>query len=145
MLIGINPLLSPDLLSILRSMGHGDEIVIADANFPGLSTAKQLVRLDGISAPDVVAAILSVMPLDSYVDAPAISMEDAANPTVIPAIVQEFQIVIDGVADCPRQIVQLERFAFYERAKSAFAIVQSGELRHFGNLIIKKGVLKSEG
>lgn len=145
MLIGINPLLSPDLLSILRSMGHGDEIVIADANYPGFSTAKQLVRLDGISAPDVVAAILSVMPLDSFVDAPAISMEDASNPTTVPEIVREFQTIIDNVADCPRQIVQLERFAFYERAKSAFAIVQTGELKHFGNLIIKKGVVQSGG
>lgn len=145
MLIGINPLLSPDLLSILRAMGHGDEIVIADANFPGFSTARQLVRLDGISAPDAIAAILSVMPLDSFVDDPAISMENASNPTELPTVVQEFQDVIDNVADCPRQISQLERFAFYERAKSAFAIVQTGELRHFGNLIIKKGVLQSGG
>lgn len=143
MLIGINPLLSPDLLSILRAMGHGDEIVIADANFPATSCTDRLVRLDGISASDVVDAVLSVMPLDTYVETAAFSMENAASPQSFPQIVEVFQKSIDNATDGTIKIKQLERFAFYEQAKQAFAIVQTGEGRHFGNLILKKGVLPS--
>lgn len=145
MLIGLDPLLSPDLLHCLRAMGHGDEIVLVDANFPANSSTSRLIRLDGILATDALQAILSVMPLDAYVDAPAISMENAAEPDVRPKIVREFQNIINATADAPREIVQEERFAFYVRAKQAYAIVQTGETRHFGNLILKKGVLPSSG
>lgn len=145
MLRGLDPILSPDLLYILRAMGHGDDIVVADANFPGTSCTKRLVRLDGIDATRAVEAILSVMPLDSYVDAAAFSMQNAADPEVFPAVVQEFQSVINSTADAPSEIQQIERFAFYEQAKTAFAVVQTGETRHFGNLILKKGVLASTG
>jgi len=141
MLRGIDPILSPDLLHILRAMGHGDEIVVADANFPAESTGARIVRLDGIEAARVVRAILSVMPLDSFVDDPALSMAPVDDPDRVPPAVAMFQAVIDRTADNPARIRPLERFAFYERAGRAFAIVQTGEGRHYGNLILKKGVL----
>jgi L-fucose mutarotase len=143
MLRGIDPILSPDLLRILRAMGHGDEIVVADANFPGEANAKRLVRLDGIDAPRVVRAVLSVMPLDSFVDDPALSMAPVDDAVRIPPVVSLFQEVIDEVADHPARIMPVERFAFYERARAAFAVVITGEGRHYGNLILKKGVLPS--
>ncbi len=141
MLRGINPLLSPELLSILRAMGHGDEIVIADANFPAETNARRLVRLDGIDAVKVTEAILSVMPLDTYVDDPAHTMAVVGDPDAVPPITTEFQNVIDNIADAPAKIVPIERFAFYERARTAFAIVATGESRIYGNLILKKGVV----
>jgi L-fucose mutarotase len=144
MLRGIDPILSPDLLRILRAMGHGDEIVIADANFPGESSARSLVRLDGIDAPRVARAVLSVMPLDSFVDDPAVSMEVVGDPQAVPPVVALFQKAIDEVADNPARIKPLERFAFYERARGAFAVIQTGERRLYGNLILKKGVLPPE-
>ncbi len=141
MLRGINTLLSPELLSILRAMGHGDEIVIADANFPAETNARRLVRLDGVDAVKVTEAILSVMPLDTYVDDPAHTMAVVGDPDAVPPIVTEFQTVIDTIADAPAKIVPIERFAFYERARTAFAIVATGEGRIYGNLILKKGVV----
>jgi L-fucose mutarotase len=141
MLRGIDPVLSPDLLMILRAMGHGDEIVIADANFPAEAIASSLVRLDGLDAPRVVRAVLGVMPLDSFVEDRALSMEVVGRSDEVPPVVALFQQVIDEVADNPAPITPLERFAFYDRARGAFAIVQTGERRHYGNLILKKGVL----
>ena len=141
MLIGLDPLLSPDLLHILRAMGHGDDIVLADANFPAASNTARLVRLDGIPATDALRAILSVMPLDAHVDDPARSMQDIAAPDALPPVVQTFQEIIDTVANTPRPIVQVERFDFYARARAAYAIVQTGEGRHFGNLLLRKGAL----
>jgi L-fucose mutarotase len=141
MLRGIDPILSPDLLRILRAMGHGDEIVIADANFPAESSARRLVRLDGLDAPRVLRAVLSVMPLDSFVDDPALSMAVVGDPDAVPPVVALFQEMVDAVADHPARIRPLERFAFYERARAAFAVVTTGEGRHYGNLILKKGVL----
>ncbi len=141
MLRGINPLLSPELLSILRAMGHGDEIVVADANFPAETNARRLVRLDGVGAVKMTEAILSVMPLDTYVDDPAHTMAVVGDPDAVPPIVSEFQAVIDTIADAPAKIVPIERFAFYERARMAFAIVVTGESRIYGNLILKKGVV----
>ena len=145
MLRGIDPILSPDLLRILRAMGHGDEIVIADANFPGESSALELVRLDGIDAVRTLRVVLSIMPLDSFVDDPAISMQIVDDPEGVPPVVAEFQTIIDTVADNPAKIRPLERFAFYERAQDAFAIIQTGERRLYGNLIVKKGVIQPEG
>jgi L-fucose mutarotase len=122
-------------------MGHGDEIVIADANFPAESSARRLVRLDGLDAPRVLRAVLSVMPLDSFVDDPALSMAVVGDPDAVPPVVALFQEMVDAVADHPARIRPLERFAFYERARAAFAVVTTGEGRHYGNLILKKGVL----
>lgn len=144
MLRGIDPILSPDLLRILRAMGHGDEIVIADANFPAESTALELVRLDGIDAVRTLHAVLSVMPLDSFVEDPVISMQMVDDPEGVPPVVVEFQKTIDTVADNPAAIRPLERFAFYERAGNAFAVIQTGERRLYGNLILKKGVIPPE-
>lgn len=143
MLIGLNPLLSPDLLYVLRAMGHGDDLVIVDGNYPAAGAGPRVIRLDGISAAAALQAILEVMPLDAFVDDPAQSMQNAAQPEEVPPVVQDFQAIIDTTADAPRAIVQIERFEFYRRAKTAFAIVQTGETQHFGNLILKKGVLPS--
>ncbi|PWJ82351.1 L-fucose mutarotase [Pseudaminobacter salicylatoxidans] len=141
MLRGIDPILSPDLLQILRAMGHGDDIVIADANFPAEAMASRLVRLDGIDAPCVLQAVLSVMPLDNFVDDPAITMQIVGESESIPPVVERFQMVIDAVADNVAKIVAVERFDFYARARQAFAVVQTGERRLYGNIILKKGVV----
>lgn len=141
MLRGVNPILSPDLLYILRAMGHGDDIVIADANFPAESMGQQVVRLDGLSATDVLEAILSVMPLDSFTESPATTMQVVDDPEATPPVVEEFQKIIETTADNPVRIATIERFTFYDRAKAAFAIVQTGERRLYGNIILKKGVI----
>ncbi|WP_373051317.1 RbsD/FucU family protein, partial [Thalassovita aquimarina] len=139
MLRGINPILSPDLLHVLRAMGHGDEIVIADANFPAHSTGARVIRLDGVLATDVLEAVLSVMPLDDFVDDPAHTMAVVGDPEAVPEIVEEFQNITNRVADAPAQLRPLERFDFYSRSRSAYAIVQTGETRLYGNIIAKKG------
>lgn len=141
MLRDIDPILSPDLLHILRAMGHGDELVIADANFPATSTGQRVTRLDGLEATRVLEAVLSVMPLDNFVPDPALTMQVVDDPNATPAVVAMFQDIINDTADHPAPIQSLERFAFYERAKEAFAIVQTGEQRLYGNIIVKKGVV----
>jgi L-fucose mutarotase len=141
MLRDIDPILSPDLLYALRAMGHGDEIVLADANFPGDSLGPTCIRADGSTASEVLQAVLSVMPLDIYVPDPALTMQVVGDPDAIPEAVADFQNIIEKTADNPAQIQTLERFAFYERAATAFAIVQTGERRLYGNIILKKGVI----
>ena len=142
MLRNIPAILSPDLLMILRAMGHGDEIVIADANFPATSMGQRVARLDGIPATEVLEAVLRIMPLDAFVDDPAQTMQVVGDPSAVPEIVARFQEIVDNEADNPAQIRTLERFAFYERAKAAYAIVQTGETRLYGNIILKKGIIK---
>ncbi len=141
MLRNIPPILSPDLLHSLRAMGHGDEIVIADANFPATALGSRCHRLDGVSATDVLDAVLRVMPLDSFVPDPALVMEVVDDPDAVPPIVAEFQAITIATADNPATLGRLERFAFYDRAKTAFAIVQTGETRLYGNILLKKGVI----
>lgn len=141
MLLNIPPILSPDLLWTLRAMGHGDDIVIADANFPATALGKRCHRLDGISASDVLKAVLMVLPLDPFVPRSALVMEVVDEPDAVPPIVAEFQSIIAATADSPVTVGKLERFDFYERARSAFAIVQTGETRLYGNIIFKKGVI----
>ena len=141
MLRGINPLLSPDLLKALRAMGHGDDIVIADANFPATSTGGRVLRLDGIPATDALEAVLQVMPLDTFVPDPAITMQVVGKATEIPPVVSTFQELINRVADHPAALSSLERHAFYERSASAFLVLQTGETRLYGNIILKKGVI----
>lgn len=141
MLRNIPSLLSPDLLWTLAAMGHGDEIVIADANFPATALAERCHRLDGLMATDVLDAVLEILPLDSFVPDPALVMEVVDDPDAVPPIAAEFQSIVTQVADNPATLGKLERFAFYERAQTAFAIVQTGEMRHYGNIILKKGVL----
>jgi L-fucose mutarotase len=142
MLRTIPPILSPDLLHALAAMGHGDDIVIADANYPAESSGLPCIRLDGISATDALEAILTLLPLDSFVPDPALVMQVVGDRDAVPDVVREFQTIIDRVADNPAKIGGLERFAFYERARSAYAVVQTGERRLYGNIILKKGVIK---
>lgn len=145
MLRGIDPLLSPELLMILRAMGHGDEIAIVDANYPATSNADWLVRLDGIDASQALAAILSVLPLDSFVDDPANGMQVVGKPDEIPPAIADFQTIVDRLAGFPVKIGRLERFGFYERAKTCFAIVATGDRRLYANIILKKGVIGADG
>ena len=140
MLKGIDPLLGPDLLALLRAMGHGDEIVIADANFPATANARRLVRLDGASGPRAAQAILSVLPLDDFVPDAAFRMEDSSAPGVIPAVCQEYAHALAAVG-YHRAIAPIERHAFYARAREAYGIVATGEPRFWGNLILKKGAI----
>jgi L-fucose mutarotase len=122
-------------------MGHGDEIVIADANFPATALGNRCHRLDGLTATDVLGAVLNVLPLDSFVAEPALVMEVVDDPDSVPPIVAEFQNIITATADNPASLGKLERFAFYDRAKTAFAIIQTGETRLYGNIILSKGVI----
>jgi L-fucose mutarotase len=142
MLKGIDPLLGPELLRVLRAMGHGDEIVIADANFPAASTHTTVIRADGIDAPRMVRAIVSIMPLDDFVPAAAFRMAVVDEPDEIPLITGHFIKALEE-AGYENAIEPVERFAFYERAKKAFAVVATGEMRLYGNLILKKGVIRS--
>lgn len=141
MLRNIPSILSPDLLHALAAMGHGDDLVIADANYPAESSGLPCIRLDGISATDVLEAVLTLLPLDGFVDDPALVMQVVGDPSAVPEIVTEFQTIIDRTADNPARIGSLERFAFYERARNACAVVQTGERRLYGNIILKKGVI----
>jgi L-fucose mutarotase len=142
MLKGIDPALGPDLLAILRAMGHGDEIVVADANFPASATAKRLVRADGVDAVRMVRAIARIMPLDDFTPCAAFRMAVVGAPDDVPPIVSAFaQALHEGGYDGP--IEALERFGFYTRGREAYAIVATGELRLYGNLILKKGVIRS--
>lgn len=141
MLRNIPAILSPDLLWALRAMGHGDEVVIADANFPATTLGVRCHRLDGLTATDVLQAVLTVLPLDKYVPNPALVMAVVDDPSAVSPVVAEFQRITTATADNPATLEKLERFAFYERAKSAFAIIQTGETRLYGNIILKKGVI----
>lgn len=141
MLRNIPAILSPDLLWTLRAMGHGDDLVIADANFPATALGARCLRLDGLSATDVLQAILTVMPLDRFVPNPAVVMQVVGDPNAVPDIMDNFQNIITATADNQVELDKLERFDFYDRAKSAFAIIQTGETRLYGNIILKKGVI----
>jgi L-fucose mutarotase len=141
MLKGIDPLLNADLLHLLAAAGHGDEIVIVDANFPATSVANRLVRHDGVDAVRVLRAVLTLFPLDSFVPDPAQVMQVVGDPGAVPPVVQEFQAACDAAEGRPVTIGRLERFAFYERAKACFALVSTGERRLYGNIILKKGVI----
>lgn len=141
MLKGLDPLLGPDLLHVLAAMGHGDEIVLADANFPAAATARRLVRMDGLTATAVLRAVLTVLPLDTFVDAPAAVMAVVDDPDAEPPAVRDFQAVLDAAEGGVVTLARIERFAFYQRAAQAFAIVATGERRLYGNIILKKGVI----
>lgn len=146
MLKNIDPTLSPDLLQVLAAMGHGDDIVVVDANFPADSVARQtvtgkLIRLDGVDAVQAVSAILSVFPLDSFVEAPARRMEIVGAPDEIPEVQQEVQREIDDAEGQPLPMASVERFAFYEEAKKAYAVVATTEGRAYGCFMLKKGVI----
>jgi L-fucose mutarotase len=148
MLKGIDPALNADILRVLCAMGHGDDLIIADANFPSDSVARQtvtgkLLRMD-VSAPRAVAAVLSVMPLDSFVDDAAARMEIVGAPDEIPPVQAETQAAIDAAEGKPWPMKPIERYAFYERAKAAYAVIQTGERRFYGCFAFRKGVIGPE-
>lgn len=145
MLIGIHPLLGPELLQTLRAMGHGDDIAVVDANFPALSNARRLVRADGADASQMLEAILSLMPLDSFVESPANVMQVVGEPEAITDTNRDFQAIVDRLSGFPESLGRIERHAFYERARSCFAIVATAERRLYGNIILTKGVIGPDG
>jgi len=143
MLKGIPPILGPDLLYILRAMGHGDEIAIVDANYPGDSAGPEVVRLDGLSATDVLSAVLTLMPLDTFVEEQAIGMAVVGEPDSRVEIHGEFDAIVKQ-HEPKMQLTTMERFAFYDRVSDAYAIVQTGERRLYGNILLKKGIIRPE-
>lgn len=138
MLKGINNLLTPDLLKVLMEMGHGDEIVISDGNFPAASMANKLVRLDGNNVPEVLDAILSVFPLDQYVEMPVAYMDVLPGDDFVPVIWDQYRKVIDKY-EPDTKIEYMQRFDFYERAKKAYCVVYTSEKSKYANVILKKG------
>lgn len=143
MLKGIPPILGPDLLHILRAMGHGDEIAIVDANYPGDSAGPELVRLDGLSATEVLDAVLTLMPLDTFVDEQAIGMQVVGSATGREPIMEEFDAII-ARHEPGMKLSLTERFAFYDRVRDAYAVVQTGERRLYGNILLKKGIIRPQ-
>ncbi len=138
MLKGIPSILSPELLKILMEMGHGDELVIGDGNFPGASMAQRLVRCDGHAAPELLAAILQLFPLDTYAP-PVYLMEKVPGDTVETPIWDTYAALLRPYTAAPAEM--LERYAFYTRAKAAYCVVQTGETALYANIILKKGVV----
>jgi len=143
MLIGISKLISPELLKVLMEMGHSDEIVLADGNFPAASHAQRLVRCDGHSIPELLDAILQLFPLDQYVEKPAALMEVVPGDTAETPIWETYRGIIENHSGLGQPFEHVERFAFYERAKKAYAVIATGEGALYANLILKKGVIKS--
>lgn len=140
MLKGISPVMSPELLSMLYRMGHGDEIVLADAHYPGETMGQRVLRADGIGVAELLDAILPLFELDSYVESPVFMMAPVPGDALDPSVEKRFRAVIDEYAPETPEIARIERFAFYERSKSAFVIVMTGETAKYGNVILKKGV-----
>ena len=150
MLKGINPLLNADVLYALRAMGHGDRLVVCDTNFPADSIARQtvfgeLLRIDNVSTAKAIEAILSVMPLDTFVDDAAMRMEIVGQPQEVPPVQREVQAVIDRAEGRSLPLVGVERHAFYEKAKTAYCVIATGERRFYGCFLFTKGVIAPDG
>ncbi|OKO73308.1 RbsD/FucU family protein [Bradyrhizobium sp. AS23.2] len=146
MLKSIDPLLNADVLYALRSMGHGDDLVLCDTNFPADAVARQtvlgkLIRIDNVTTARAARAILSVLPLDSFVDKPASRMEIVDQPNEIPPVQREVQAEIDAAEGRSSPMGSVERFAFYQLAKQSYCVIQTGERRFYGCFIFKKGVI----
>lgn len=149
MLKGIDNRLNAEVLHTLRAMGHGDTLVLADTNFPSDSIARQTtigtaLRMDNLTCGQAAEAILSVLPLDTFVEDFARRMEIVGNPSEIPPVQAEVQKAIDHAEGRPRPMQSIERFAFYEEAKKAYAVIQTGERRFYGCFIFRKGVIPPE-
>ena len=140
MLKGIAPVISPELLKVLSEMGHGDEIVFADAHFPGHTFNAQVLRADGLRIPDLLNAILPLFELDTYVDAPLVMMAAVQGDKLDPSVEKAYRKAIDRHVPHAPAIARIDRFAFYDRARTAFAVVMTGETAKYGNILIKKGV-----
>ena len=146
MLKGIDPKLNADVLYALRAMGHGDVLILADTNFPSDSIASQtvlgeLLRMDNLTSAEAAEAVLSVFPLDTFVDDFAGRMEIVDDPDEVPPVQAEVQAAIDAAEGEPRPMVGIERFAFYDMAREAFAVIQTGERRFYGCFMFRKGVI----
>lgn len=146
MLKSIDPLLNADVLYALRAMGHGDDLVICDTNFPADAVAREtvlgeLLRIDNVTAAEAARAILSVLPLDSFVEQPALRMEIVGSPDQLPDVQNEVQAEIDAAEGRSWPMGSVERFDFYERARNAYCVIQTGERRFYGCFILKKGVI----
>lgn len=139
MLKGIPKILPPELLKIMMEMGHSDEIVLADGNFPSAALGKRVVRCDGHGVPEVLDAMLKFFPLDTYVESPVTLMQIVPGDSVVPTIWDTYQEIIERHQ--PVKIDLMERFAFYERAQTAYAVVATGENALYANIILKKGVV----
>lgn len=144
MLKGIPAILSPALLKVLSEMGHGDEIVIGDGNFPAESMGRNaiVIRADGHGAEELLSAILQVMPLDQYVSRPAALMQVVPGDPCVPTIWESFKNILERAGEKPDAIEYLERFDFYARAQKAYAIVATGESAIYANILLKKGVIQ---
>ena len=146
MLKGIDNRLNADVLACLRAMGHGDVLIVADTNFPADSVARatvtgQLLRMENLTCADAVRAILSVLPLDTFVDDFAGRMEVVGDPAAIPPVQAEVQAEIDAAEGRPRPMIGIERFAFYDMARKSYAVIQTGEPRFYGCFMFRKGVI----
>lgn len=146
MLKNLDPLLTADALHALSAMGHGDELVICDANFPADSVARatvlgKLLRMDGVDSARAIRAVLSVLPLDTFVDAPAMRMEVVGDPTALPIVQREAQIEVDRAEGRELPFAPIERHAFYARARKAYCVIATGEARGYGCFIFTKGVI----
>jgi L-fucose mutarotase len=142
----IDPFLNADVLYALRAMGHGDDLILCDTNFPADSVARQtvlgrLLRIDNVTAARAARAILSVLPLDSFVDTPALRMEIVGEPNEVPPVQSEVQAEVDAAQGHPSPLGGVERFAFYDLAKKAYCVIQTGERRFYGCFAFKKGVI----
>jgi L-fucose mutarotase len=149
MLKTIDPLLTPELLLVMAAMGHGDELAVVDANFPAASVALRtgygrVVPLAGASMPEAVRAILTLLPLDDFVDTPVRRMAGDDSGDGLPEAQREVQAVIDEAAGRPWPTGVVERFAFYDAARNAYAVVLTGERRYYGNVLIRKGAIPPE-
>jgi L-fucose mutarotase len=143
MLKNIDPVLSPELLSTLRAMGHGDELAIVDANYPAQSSGRSIIRMDGVaSATRLLEAVLSLLPLDEFVPCAAFHMQVVDDPTAQLPIFGEFRSLLERYEPRAARLEGIERFAFYERVKNCFAVLPTGERRLYGNLILKKGIVR---
>lgn len=149
MLKGIDPRLNADVLYALRAMGHGDYLVLSDTNFPSDSVAREtkihrLLRMENLTSAEAAEAILSVMPLDTFIDNAAERMEVVGKPKEVPAVQKEVQKAIDKAEGKSWPLKSIERFAFYDKAKKAYAVIQTGERRFYGCFILTKGVISPD-
>jgi L-fucose mutarotase len=143
MLKGISPVISPDLVKVMMEMGHGDELVIADGNFPSASIAQRLVRADGLGCLALLDAILRLLPLDQYVEKPVALMAVVPGDPYQPAIWSDYRNIVQKHETAFADFDYVERFAFYERARKAYAVLATSEMALYANIILKKGVIKS--
>jgi len=149
MLKGIDNRLNAEVLGALRAMGHGDMLIVSDTNFPADAIAREtvtgkLLRMENLTAAQAVGAILSVLPLDTFVDDFAGRMEIVDRPDEVPPVQAEVQAQIDRAEDRPRPMISIERFAFYDLARTSYAVIQTGERRFYGCFMLRKGVIPPE-